>query len=271
METLTLPISKSSQPRRREGTKRLRYEPFLESDPNLGRIVQHIQIKDHHTNIGRYPTSPRSSWCFASSCLRVSSVALLALAGCGPNYSQVADRLRRQTIEQEAQIKDLNQKVATRDAAIADLQAKLDGSRPTLPTLPADRLANLITATRLEIRNNTDTNDPDGKGLSGFRVFVRTISDNGEILPATGTLNIEAFELPPAPAAPRRLGTWTFTPADMKKNWYSAFNSNYFALNCPWTSPPTIDSVIFKARFTDALTGRTLEAELSKKITLTTR
>jgi hypothetical protein len=81
-------------------------------------------------------------------------------------------------------------------------------------------------------------------------------------------MTIEAFELHAAPAAPRRIGTWTFTPKDMKANWYTGFGSNYFAFNCPWTSPPTLSNVTFKVHSEDALTGQALEADLTKAINL---
>ena len=54
----------------------------------------------------------------------------------------------------------------------------------------------------------------------------------------------------------------------MKANWYTGLGSNYFALNCPWEVPPALASVTFKVRFQDGLTGRTLESDLNKKITL---
>ena len=54
----------------------------------------------------------------------------------------------------------------------------------------------------------------------------------------------------------------------MKASWYTGFGSNYFAFNCPWVAPPTLAVITFKATFRDALTGQTLEAQLTKNIAL---
>ena len=165
------------------------------------------------------------------------------------------------------------QKIASRDAQVADLQNQLAAKNPPLPTLAPDRLAQLFTAASIQIRNQTDVWDfgPQNGGKSGFRVFLRTLSDDGQVIPFTGTLTLEAFELPVSPAKPQRLGTWTFTPEEMKKNWYTSFGSNYFAFNCPWSTAPTHDHITITAHFTDALTGRTLDATLSKTIALSAR
>ncbi|MCL2648605.1 MAG: hypothetical protein FWD61_16640 [Phycisphaerales bacterium] len=206
---------------------------------------------------------------------RILLIVLFAcgvLSACGPDYNQIANRLREQNMSQEKQIKDLQGTLAARDVTVRQLQDQVDLRTPRIPTLPDNRLNELFTAAKLEIRPQTDSWQIDAsKNLTAFRVFIRTFSDDDTNIPATGTLTIEAFELPAAPAQPRRLGTWTFTPAEMKKNWYSGFGLNQFAFNCPWTAPatpPTTTDILFKATFLDALTGKALEAHLNKKITL---
>jgi len=195
--------------------------------------------------------------------------ACLTLPACGPDYNKIANRLREQTMQQESQIKDLQEKLAARDVIVRQLQDQVDLKTPRVATLPDDRLADMFTAAKLEIRPQTDSWRIDASNeLSAFRVFIRTLAADNTNIPATGTLTIEAFELPPDPAEPRRLGTWTFTPAEMKKNWYPSFNLNQFALNCPWTTPPTTPDILFKATFLDALTGKAIEAHLNKKIKL---
>jgi len=160
-------------------------------------------------------------------------------------------------------------KIANRDAQVADLQKQLAAGNPPLQTLPTDRLAQLFTAASIQLRNQSDVWDfgPANGGKAGFRIFLRTLTDDGQIIPATGTLTLEAFELPASPGEPRRLGAWTFTGEEMKKNWYAGAGANYFAFNCPWTTPPTQQNITITARFTDALTGRHLEATLTKAIT----
>lgn len=200
------------------------------------------------------------------------AASLSGLAACGPDFQRVANDLRAQTIKQQAQINADKADLRNRDATIAQLREQLQGNTPRIETLPDARLAVLFTVSRLEIRPQTNSWEFDtGKGLQGFRVFIRTLTDDGSVLPATGSLTIEAFDLAAPPAEPRRLGTWNFTAADMKKNWFSGMGLNQFAFSCPWQSPPSSPNVTFRASFTDALTGRTLVAQLQKKVLLPTR
>jgi hypothetical protein len=192
----------------------------------------------------------------------------LALSGCGPDLNAAANRLRQQTIDQDRQIGDLKQKVASRDEIIQGLRSDAEKKSPPVQTLPHERLAELFTVGRVDLQPTTYVSDLDGaKGAAGFRVFFRTMTDDGVVFPATGTLTIEAFDLPAAPASPTRLGTWTFTPEQMKQSWYSGLGLNHFAFNCPWSAAPSGENVQLRATFVDALTGNTLTAELSKKLT----
>jgi hypothetical protein len=197
-------------------------------------------------------------------------VAGAALTACGPNYSAVTNRLRAENMAKDKEISTLQDQVATQDATIKSLQAVVAKESPPVQTLPPDRLAELYTVAKVEIMPATDSSDlleGDNK-LKGFRVYFRTLTQDRMIYPATGTLTIEAFELPPAPTPPVRLGTWTFSPEDMKKNWYEGLGLHHFAFNCPWSAPPAHSDVTFKVTFTDALTGITFEDHLDKKITL---
>ena len=189
----------------------------------------------------------------------------IALTACsGPDYNAIANRLRESNMKLEQDNASLHDQLTNRDATIQSLRSQ---QGPPLPTLSPERLANLFTASHMEIQSSTDAADSgDGHGISGFRVFIRFTDQSGQIIPAAGTLAVEAFELPAAPAPPRRIGAWTFTPQQMKKSWYSGLGLNHFAFTCPWESPPQLREIVFKAHFQDALTGGVLEATLNKNV-----
>jgi hypothetical protein len=193
----------------------------------------------------------------------------LALAACGPDFRASANRLREENIKLTNELSAAKADLRNRDQTIRVLREQLQGNAPPIETLPAARLDALVTASRLEIRSQTNAWEFEtGKGLAGFRVFIRTLADDGTNLPATGALTLEAFDLAAPPAQPKRLGTWTFTPAEMKKNWYPGMGLNQFAFSCPWDAPPESPNITFRATFTDALTGRTLVAQLDKEVLL---
>lgn len=201
--------------------------------------------------------------------LMAGLLGVMSLGGClGPDFRAVANRLREENIKQKEQIATLQDQVKNRDATIHDLQEHFAANNPPIRTLPPERLAQVFTVSRLEIQSQTDAADL-GEGKEGFRVFLRTYADDGQLVPTSGELTIEAFELPPAPAEPQRIGTWTFSPEDMKKAWFTGLGANHFAFSCRWEKPPQANAgpIVFKARFRDALTGNTLLAQLDKKIT----
>jgi hypothetical protein len=194
---------------------------------------------------------------------------LACMTGCGPDWNAVTNRLRQQTMDQQNQLQKDQIELKNRQATIDDLRARLQGNLPPLQTLPESRLNEMITATQVQIQSQTNSWNPDpSKGLTCFRVFIRTLTDDKYSIPATGELTIEALQLSSPPAEPRRIGLWKFTPAEMKAHWYGGLGTNHFAFNCPWTQAPTQPDVLFRATFTDALTGRTMTAELQKKVTL---
>jgi len=184
------------------------------------------------------------------------------LAGCGVNSAGIADTLREKNMEQEREIASLRETVAGLRTANAALQS----STLRIPTIPAERLAEMYTAARIEFVKNTDAADWTGdKGLDGLRVFVRVRATDGTVLPATGTLTVEAFDLAIV-GENQRLGEWTFTAEEMKKSWYSALGANYFAVNCPLAALPAHEEVTFRTKFVDGLTGSTMTAQMNKKI-----
>jgi hypothetical protein len=206
--------------------------------------------------------------------LRLSACAclvlgLLSLAGCqGAEIEKVNDELRAKNLKQEQELGQLRGQLADRDATIKQLQGQLDARVPRVQTLKPERLAQLFTAARVQIRPQTEAWDWQGdKRPDGFRVFVRVLAAGDEIIPATGTLTIEAFDLALEEGS-QRLGTWTFTPEQMKAAWYSAFGSNHFAVNCPWAKPPGHADITFKVKFVDALTGNVLVDQMHKNVKL---
>jgi len=181
----------------------------------------------------------------------------LALGGCfGPNYEKVANDLRDHNLQLEQQLARTKQESTDRENTITLLLEQLDAKSPRVATLPDTRLAELFTMDHVQLQGTTDAWDFDGKGTQqGFRVFFRPLMTNGDVLPATGTVTIEAFDLAIEQGS-QRLGKWTFKPAQLKESWYGSFGLSHFAVNCPWTAPPKHDEITFKIEFVDALTGR---------------
>ncbi len=189
----------------------------------------------------------------------VLALALL-LGGClGPNYERIADDLRTRNLQLEESLARVRQESTDREDTITLLLEQLDAKSPRVPTLSDARLAELFVVDRVELQDSTDAWDFDGKGKQeGFRVFFRPLMADGDVLPATGTVTIEAFDLALEQGS-QRLGKWVFQPTELKDKWYGSFGLNHFAVNCPWTAPPKHAQITFKLVFVDALTGQVHE------------
>jgi hypothetical protein len=188
----------------------------------------------------------------------LGALTLLPLVACGPNYNRVASQRLDQIIKLENRNAVLEGKLKESQAHIDSLRQQLASNTPRIATLPPERLNDLLTAATVELRHSTDMADFDGDGKRlGFRVYLRPVTADGQPIPATGSVTIEAFDLALKDGS-QRIGVWTFKPTELKANWYSGFGLNQFALNCPWKEPPQHDAITFKVVFIDALTGETM-------------
>jgi len=183
---------------------------------------------------------------------------LLSLEACGPNYGPIARERMDRIIKLEETNTLLQARLTDSQANEKSLRAQLAGQTPRLSTLPDDRLQELLVAARIELQRSTDAAALDGSPvLNGYRVYLRPMAEDEQPIPATGTLTVEAFDLARHDSS-QRIGSWTFTPIQMKAHWYSGFGLNHFAVNCPWKEPPEHADITFKITFVDALTGRLL-------------
>lgn len=199
--------------------------------------------------------------------LLLLAATALPLAACGPNYEQVADRLRRQNLKLEQDLAAAQAKAAQTEKRVAELMEQLDKQTPRVPTLPRERLDAMFTVSRVELRN-AEARDFDGDNrLDGFRVFVRPYASGGETLPATGTLTVEAFDLSLQEGS-QRLASLTVPPAELKKQWYGMLGLNQFGVNVPWTRKPEGEEITFRIRFVEALTGDTFTDQRAIKVKL---
>jgi hypothetical protein len=202
--------------------------------------------------------------------LSIGLLALAATAGCYyPDYPKVTAKLSDENYTLTHKVAALEKTIADKDATIAHQQELLNSNAPRIETLPASRLAQLFTTGNIAIRSATDAADFDGNGTQdGFRVLIRTSTPDGDVLPASGTLTIDAFDLAIA-SGDNRVGRWVFTPEQMKKSWFDGFGLYHFGFNCPWSKRPEHSAITFKAQFVEALTGHVFTDQQTINVHLT--
>ena len=193
--------------------------------------------------------------------------ALLPLGGCalGTSPSAVNIELRKKNQALEAKVADLEAKSAADQQIIAGLR----DSRPTVPTLPADRLARLYTTTGLELGRLTGGLDADGTkaGDEGVKVYIAPVDAENQPIKMSGSFTIEAFDLAD-PASPL-VGKWAFDVEQVRKRWRGSFLDYNYVLECPWQDRvPAHDELTLKITFLDELTQATFKAQTVVKVSL---
>ncbi|MGC8560329.1 MAG: hypothetical protein ACP5O1_06575 [Phycisphaerae bacterium] len=185
--------------------------------------------------------------------------AAAQLTGCA-NYAHNAPFYKRNVQLTNANSR-LKMELTDAKAQIAQLRKEVAAKTPRIATLPPQRLAELFTVKKIQISSDTRTAHlHDSSTRNGFRVFVKTYMGGSMILPATGTFDIQAFDLASGVKHPL-IGRWSFSPIQAKKCWYGLFGLDEFGFDCPWKTPPRHPVITFRVKFTDALTGRVFLAQ----------
>jgi hypothetical protein len=194
---------------------------------------------------------------FPKSLRHWSLVILMAalLPSCkSPDKANI--QLRRDKQQLQSQIEELNQQLQAARARIVGLE----GSAGSVPTLPADRLDKLFTVHGIKIGRLTGGNPATRPGSpdEGIKVYLSPIDQTGEEIKATGTLEVEAFDLEFSDN--NRIGRWVIDPNTLKSRWRSLGMLEAYVIELPWQQQPQHPKLALKIRFRDELTGRVYDA-----------
>jgi len=188
--------------------------------------------------------------------LLLTLVLSALLIGCGsPNAANI--QLRKENQDLRDRVAQLKRELAGRDATIRAFESR----STTVPTLPADRLAQLFTTHGLTIGRLTGEADLDAMhpGNEGLKVRVVPIDQYDQPIKAAGAFTVDAFDLA-QPDHPQ-IGHWEF-PAAKAQDYFQSFLMLYtYSLPCPWQTMPKHEQVTVRVKFEDTLTGRTFESQ----------
>lgn len=185
---------------------------------------------------------------------------LLSLTACGsPNAASIVVRKDNQQLrDQIVQLKRQHEGDA------ATIRA-YDQARPTVSTLPLQRLERLFTTHGLTFgrMSGGDDWDPATPGDDGLKIAIVPGDETGDAIKAAGAFKVEAFDLD-EPDKPL-IGTWTFDASQSRAMFYNQFSLYTFVLRCPWQTTPRHGNLTVKVTFNDELTGRQFEAQRQVK------
>lgn len=190
----------------------------------------------------------------------IAGMLFLAMLGCGsPNPVNVQLRKENQKLHDE-----VGQLKRQHDGDVATIRA-YDRARPTVPTLPQERIERLFTTHGLAFGRMSGGEDWDPKtpGDDGLKIAVVPTDETGDAIKAAGAFKVEAFDLG-EPEKPL-IGTWTFDAAESRTMFYDQLTLYTYILRCPWRTLPSHEDLTVKVTFDDELTGRQFEAQRQVK------
>ena len=171
--------------------------------------------------------------------------------------------LRKENQQLQGQVAQLKRQLAAKDAQISGLSERTG----TVPVLEPGRLDALFTCHAIRVGRLTGGADLDGAkpGHEGFKIYVNTLDQHGDMIKSAGSFVVEAFDL--SGGQPSRLGHWEFPVEKAQENWHSFLTRYEYVLTCPWQErPPRQPDVTVRVTFTDELTGRKFTEQRVAKV-----
>lgn len=188
--------------------------------------------------------------------LRVRLTASIAGAmfalGCADN---TVIELRREVATLEDRVRMLEATIASRDAAIDELQQRVIEAR----AINQKDLELIYFPVKLELASLSGARDFDDQpGLDGVELYLRPIDREGDVVKVAGDIRVELFDLDRTPQQ-TLIGMCETAAEETGGAWYGQFWTAHYTLRCPWTSPPGGDTLLVRVQFVDHLTQRVVE------------
>lgn len=178
--------------------------------------------------------------------------------GCrGPrNFENVNDDLRRQNLELQTQVRDLQDKLQLAAASVENLQQRLAQTQPATP-------ARIPAPVDLRLERYSGILDTDNNGSPDLlRLYVKPRDYRGRFVPLVGSLNVQIVRLAPD-QQPLLLFECTLSPQELDDRYRSTWMGNHYTIEAPFTAPqppPNADATV-KLTFTDAIAGSTITCQ----------
>ena len=140
-----------------------------------------------------------------------------------------------------------------------------------LQRLGAKRLELLNAPVKVQIERLSGGYNDDGvPGDDGVVVYIRPIDGEGDVIKATGDIQIQLWDL--AGATDELLvGEYILDAEHALGRWYGKLMTHHYTVKCPWRSePPAHNEITIRVLFTDYLTGRVLSDQWVCRIVLST-
>lgn len=189
----------------------------------------------------------------------VLAACLLAFAaGCetADSKTALADRFNSLKLEKAELTRQLQQAETENKQLKKQLQV--------ISGLPADKLENLYHLQKVKIHRYTNLYDKDKDGqYEKLIVYIQPIDKTGDIVKATGAVDVQLWNLNSPQANQTLLGQWHIKPDELKKLWFATIVTINYRLTFDVADKIAglEEPLTLKVTFTDYLTGRVFKEQ----------
>ncbi len=181
-------------------------------------------------------------------------ILLLMIAGCGE------DNFVKQLETKNARLENENRQLQKDIDAVRGENQQLTSQIKTLDELsPEIRIASLYNLQSVKLTSYTNFYDKDKNGTKEkLIVYIQPIDAEGDIIKASGSVEIELWNLNEGTDKGALLAKWTVGPDELKKMWFATIVTENYRLLFDvadivksFEKPYTV-----KMNFTDYVSGR---------------
>ncbi len=181
---------------------------------------------------------------------------LLTGGGCQGNPENGADGSE---VDLAADNAHLQSKLAEQERHISELEKQL----AVLRGFDNNKLVTLVRVTEMQLGRYTRCYDGDADGIDdGLVVYINLRDGQGDVMKAAGAVTIELWDLAEKSGS-QQLGNWHIAGAELPGYWLGGPLADHYRFELQWQDEqkPRHVNLTIKARFEEALTGNSFEAQ----------
>ena len=193
-------------------------------------------------------------------CLLSSVFCLCVVAGC-----ENANSIRTPLVEQIGNLTEQNKQLENQLEQTRAENKQLTKQMHVLSGLPEEvKGENLYRLEKIEIGKYTGFFDKDDDGTKEkLIVYIQPIDEEGDIIKATGAVDVQLWDLDSSEADQALLGQWRVEPGELKKLWFATMVTINYRLTFDITDKVKSfdEPLTVKVAFTDYLTGKVFKEQ----------
>ena len=227
----------------------------MDTDIELSEVrSQKSEVRSQKSEIKRQRSDVRFF------CLLSSVFCLCVVAGC-----ENANSIRTPLVEQIGNLTEQNKQLENQLEQTRAENKQLTKQMHVLSGLPEEvKGENVYRLEKIEIGKYTGFFDKDDDGTKEkLIVYIQPIDEEGDIIKATGAVDVQLWDLDSSEADQALLGQWHVEPGELKKLWFATIVKINYRLTFDIADKVKSfdEPLTMKVTFTDYLNGKVFKEQ----------